>query len=388
MSNFKNLTSMKRFLFMSALASVALASCVNDEAMELNPQASGDQKISFNAPIVSGTTRVVYGEQPTTDTKKYSTAERFRVYAQWDKDGHFESWITANNDNQAIYMDDIEVAYDNTVDGWSSDAAGGNVYYWPKTGVLTFAAYSPSDVSSFTHSYTQAGLSVTDFTVAAATANQYDFMYSTRSVYRTKSDNWLAAGAGHTAQSFKGVDILFKHALSSIKFKVKAKETYANTTIRVKQVTILNAYSQGDFAEDYTAGTASWTDHALPVNYTVKTNANNQILTTDAAALAEANDVILLPQAMKHSDAETVKVKVDYSIQNGTGPELTQEATLDLATDNNGGYYKDSATSADIEAWEMGKRYTYTITIGLEKIYFSPEVTEWVDVTVTPDLKI
>jgi len=50
--------------------------------------------------------------------------------------------------------------------------------------------------------------------------------------------------------------------------------------------------------------------------------------------------------------------------------------------------YEDSATSADIEAWEMGKRYTYTITIGLEKIYFSPEVTEWVDVTVTPDLTI
>lgn len=342
--------------------------------MEVTSQAS-DQKITFNAPVVGGMTRAVAGEQPSTDTKKYSTNEKFRVYAQWDKDGSFENWITANNDNQAIYMSDVEVAYDNSVGGWSSDVAGGNVYYWPKTGALTFAAYSPSDVSNFTHSYSEDGLSVTDFTVQAATANQYDFMYSTRSKDRTKSDNWLEAEPGHTAQSFNGVDILFKHALSSIKFKVKAKETYTNTTIRIKQVTILNAYSQGDFAESEAATKASWSDHALPVNYAVKNNADNQVLSTDVAALADANDVILLPQAMKHSETESVKIKIDYSIQNGSGPELTQEATLDLAT-------------SDVASWEMGKRYIYTIIFGLDKIYFSPEVVEWVDVNVTPDLTI
>ena len=67
---------MKRFLFMSALASVALASCVNDEAMENTSKAS-DQKITFNAPVVSGLTRAVAGEIGTT----YSESESFKVFA-------------------------------------------------------------------------------------------------------------------------------------------------------------------------------------------------------------------------------------------------------------------------------------------------------------------
>ncbi|MBQ8592909.1 MAG: fimbrillin family protein [Bacteroidaceae bacterium] len=376
---------MKRFLFLSALASVALAGCVNDEAMEVTSKAS-DQKITFNAPVVSGLTRAVAGEQPVTDDENgnklvYSTDENFRVYAQWDKDGGFESWITSNNDNRAIYMSDIEVAYDNSVNGWSSDAVeGGSVYYWPKTGALTFAAYSPSDVSNFVHSYSEAGLSVTDFTVKAATADQYDFMYSSRSKNRT-------ASTGGT--SYSGVDINFKHALSSIKFKVAKAAEYTGTTIRVKQVTILNAYSQGDFAESKSATEASWTGHALPVDYAVKNNVDNQELTTTTAVPLEgANDVILLPQAFNH-ESEVVSIKVDYSIQNGNGPELAQTKTLPLVvTEGDENRYYTDKDGNGISEWKMGKRYIYTITIGLEKIYFSPEVAEWVDVTVTPDLTI
>lgn len=366
---------MKRFLFLSALASVALAGCVNDETMEVTSKAS-DQKITFNAPVVSGLTRAVAGEQPGT-TKKYDTNEKFRVYAQWDKDSEFNSWITANNDNQAIYMSDIEVAYDKNVNGWSSDAVeGGSVYYWPKTGALTFAAYSPSDVSNFVHSYSEAGLSVTDFTVKAATADQYDFMYSSRSKNRT-------ASTGGT--SYSGVDINFKHALSSIKFKVAKADEYTGTTIRVKQVTILNAYSQGDFAESKSATEASWTGHALPVDYAVKDNADNQELTTKTAVdLKDANDVILLPQVFKHESGGNVSIKVDYSIQNGNGPELAQTKTLPLVvTEGDENRYYTDKNGNGISEWEMGKRYIYTITIGLEKIYFSPEVAEWVDVEVS-----
>lgn len=381
---------MKRFLFMSALASVALASCVNDEAMENTSKAS-DQKITFNAPVVSGTTRAVAGEQPNVETQKYSTAEKFRVYAQWDSDGNFDEWVSSASENAALYMSDVEVAYDGNVTNgaWSSDAVdGGDVYYWPKEGGLTFAAYSPSDVYSFEHSYSNTGLSVTGFTVQAETKNQYDFMYSDLSKDRTESKNASEEKEGQTHQSFSGVDILFKHALSSIKFKVKTEGEYVNTRVQVKQITILNAYSKGDFKQnlnetdsDGNAVLPTWSNWDVRTNYAVKSETTNQVLTSDVASLVGANDVILLPQSLGgSSDAEKVKVKVDYSITHGNstdgfGHELPQTTVLELATDN-------------VSSWEMGKRYIYTIIIGLDKIYFSPEVVDWVDVTVTPDLTI
>jgi len=40
----------------------------------------------------------------------------------------------------------------------------------------------------------------------------------------------------------------------------------------------------------------------------------------------------------------------------------------------------DGATT--VAAWEIGKRYTYTIVFALEEIYFDPAVTDWVDVAV------
>lgn len=380
---------MKKFYFLAAMASVALASCVNEESVDYGLQES-NKAIVFNSPVVSGMSRAVAGEQPTTDTNKYSTSEKFRVYAQWDADKTFENWVTQDSEAAALYMNDVEVSYSGEITngGWTSATP----YYWPKEGTLTFAAYSPSDVNAFTHAYSATGLSVTDFTLQANTADQYDFMYSSRSYNRTDNTNQLDKDGVHTGKSYNGVDILFHHALTSIKFKVKAEADYGTTKIRVKQVSILNAYSQGDFAENHNEvsknSNPEWTDQKLPVTYAAKTEATNQELTTDVKQLAGANDIILLPQLMKHSDTEHVSIEVYYSIQNGDGPEIPQTSVISLVTGNNGDFYHENDTDVDIDQWKMGYRYTYTIIIGLNKIYFSPEVDYWKDITVTPDLKI
>lgn len=391
---------MKRFLFLSALASVALASCVNDEAMEMTPQASDNQKISFNLPVVSGTTRAemtpetpVPGEQAGAPgiTDKYSTDEEFCVYACWTG-GDYSTTATWNAGSD-LYMNDVMVKYSGAGNNsWDPESAGNNPYYWPKTGKLTFAAYSPAKVkNTFTHAYGKTGLTITDFAVADNVAEQYDLMYSTRSYNRTASVNQLTSGTEHTVDSYNGVDILFKHALSSIKFLVKSDADYtsAGTEIKITKISILNAYEQGDFSENITDGGSytadpKWANHETEFNYTAW-NGTAQLLNTTATALTGVTDIILLPQAFKHATNE-VSIKVDYTIQNGSGPILAQTQTLSLATGNAGGYYENAGT--DIEEWEMGKRYIYTIIIGLEKIYFSPEVVEWVDVTVTPDLTI
>lgn len=389
---------MKRFLFMSALASVALASCVNDEAMENTSKAS-DQKITFNAPIVSGTTRVVYGEQPQGTDMKYSTSENFRVYAFWSKDQlKNQSWV-ANGEEAKLYMNNVEVAH---ADGdWAPEhVSGGNVYYWPKVGYLTFAAYSPSDVSNFNPTYDKDGLKINNFKVNSEVTKQYDLMFSNRSYDRTASENLLDhVNDVHTGKSYNGVDILFKHALSSIKFKVKAAGEYTGTTIKITGITILNAYYQGNFAENYNETNdnnddAKWTIISTPdvAEYAVWTG-DQTVDSGTAQNLNDISDVILLPQLMKHDTSDpskSVAVKVNYTITNSESVTLQQEAILYLDDQDNNGvnddYYTDGTNA--IPAWEMGKRYTYTINIGLNTIFFSPEVEYWDDVTVTPDLTI
>lgn len=389
---------MKRFLFMSALASVALASCVNDEAMENTSKAS-DQKITFNAPVVSGTTRAeMTAETPVTgeqsgNKEKYDTAEEFCVYACWT-DGNYSTSATWSETTD-LYMMDVMVKYSGaTSNSWDPETAGNNPYYWPKTGKLTFAAYSPAKVkSAFTHNYGNTGLVITDFTVEDQVSNQYDLMFSKRSYNRTGSVNQLTTGDTHTINSYSGVDILFQHALSSIKFKVKSDADYTSTgtQIKVTNISILNAYKQGDFNENITDGAdysaePAWTNHETETIYTAW-NGAAQLLTTTATEPNNISDIILLPQEFNHTaTSKHVSIKVDYTIQNGDGPVLNQTKTFSLVTGNDSGYYKDE--SNNIEKWEMGKRYIYTITIGLTKIYFSPEVEYWDDVTVTPDLTI
>lgn len=391
---------------MSALASVSLASCVNDEAMENTTNANDNQqRISFNTPIVDGTTRAVAGEQPKdviiSDGKQtfgqYSTKENFKVYAFWSKE-QFSSW-TANGEVAKLYMNDVEVAHENN--DWAPEhVSGGNVYYWPKTGYLTFAAYSPADASSFTHTYGTSGLTITDFTVKDNVSEQYDLMFSERSYNRTQSVNTLDPVVDvHTGKTYNGVDILFKHALSSIKFKVKACGTYTGTSINITGISILNAYYKGTFNENYDETNKNNEDAAWTVSttddkdYTVWTG--TQAVTTTAQDLTNISDVILLPQNLKHSDTDrtlSVAVKVNYTITNSENVTLQQEAILYLDDQNsdktNDDYYDDQETNQDITAWEMGKRYIYTICIGLDAIYFSPEVYYWDNVYVTPEIHL
>ena len=278
---------MKKFYFLAAMASVALASCVNEESVDYGLQES-NKAIVFNSPVVSGMSRAVAGEQPVGG--KYSIDENFRVYACWsngDYDATKSTWTVAGGD---LYMDNVEVTYDQIVNGWSSDAVnGGQIYYWPKTGKLTFAAYSPADVNNFTPTYDKTGLKVNAFTVAGNVADQYDFMFSDRSYNRTESENELTPDANHTGGSYEGVDILFHHALSSIQFVAKTDKAYGNTKINITGIEIQNAYEKANFAEGMTdaagvqpKGTAAWSDWSSEKNYTIYNNATGQYLEDNA----------------------------------------------------------------------------------------------------------
>lgn len=372
---------MKKFVFLSSLAVVAAVACTKTE---FTPVANKEAQIVFNSPIVQLNSKAGhFGEQPET-SGKYSTDESFKVFATWTSGDYAAAdWGTT------LYMDGVEVKYNSSLG--SSDPARGawepsTAYYWPKNGKLTFAGYSPASLaneaatpSSPTVSYGADGLKVTGFEVDPAPAKQFDFMYAERSYNRTSSSNKSTAGTGHTSQSYDGVDLMFHHALSSIKFKVNSDGSVENTEFTLKKIEILNAQYKGDFKENIVddatySSTPAWANDEATVDYSVWSG-SEKVENTGYAEPAGISDVILLPQAFKRSSADkNVKVVITYDVTTNGVTLSAQKAEFDLA---NG--YEDTSNNK-ITAWEMGKRYTYRVYFTLNKIYFSPEVNNWVDV--------
>ncbi len=359
---------MKKVLLFAAAASVAFTSCVKDEPAGIT---ASDSKISFEAPAVSGITRAVAGEIPST----YPKTENFSVYARY-----FSGNYTAFTDGTP-YMTNVKTAYNSTIGtkgGWDTESVlGGQAYYWPKNGTLTFAAYSPSDAAEdFTSvNWDAQGFTFENFTVKQDPAEHYDLMFSERSYDRTSS-------TGGT--TYDGVDINFKHALSSIVFQVKKMEEYTGHTITVTGITLKNAYETGTFkqglADNGTATTtaAAWSGQTNEYNagYSVLT-ADEVVASTTATKLVNVTPLIILPQATAHgTGANNIMIAVNYTIDNGTGV-IEQSANINVA---DGAY--------NLSAFELGKRYTFTLIFGLNKIYFSPEVEVWDDEPVTPDINL
>ena len=356
---------MKRILLFAAVAGAALAGCVKNESE--SGMIASDSKISFEAPVVGTSTRAQAGEIGD----KYPTEEDFKVWG-WYHEGDYTSFNDRGN-GWKNYMTEadgkpITVSYDN-VNSW----APATDYFWPKTGKLTFAAYSPADAAG-TYTHTANGLQITGFTVATVGA-QYDLMYSDRAYNRTSSTNQYGGTASNT---YTGVDIVFHHALSSIVFKAGTDDNYttANNTFKIKSITIKNVANAGNFNEGLNDGNGSTTRTpawavtgtvdkeyvAFSGDFTVPADGSTRQEPTGAA------DLILLPQSFETNNSAIVEIKYTYGTAASGEIQHTETFQLNHAT--------------NVQAWEPNKRYTYNIIFGLDKIYFAPVVEAWDDVNV------
>lgn len=358
---------MKKTLLMMAVAAGAmLTGCVKNETA--NGGAVSGSKISFEAPAVTGITRaaLVPGEIGTG----YDKGEHFSVYALYFANGTYTEF-----GDGTMYMKNVETAYEETDNYWDSENAGGQAYYWPNKGSLTFAAYSPSGAANdCTVAWGAAGFTFTDFTVQNNPAAHYDLLFSERAYNKTQSETSSTTYKG-------GVDITFKHALSSVVFKTKLGDTYEGHTIKLKNITLKNTFTTGAFnqglVDENNAETtaAAWTGQATEntTGYVAFNGSEVINSTTDAVEPTGATRLIVLPQELAHDGANNVTIDVLYSIHNGSAT-IDQTATIDV-------------TDHSLTEFEIGKRYIFTLIIGLDKITFSPKVDEWVDVNV-PDIEL
>lgn len=341
---------MKKLFFIAAIASVAFASCVkNDPA----PSVTEQHEITFAAPVVGPQTKV-YGEIGVG----YNTGESFDVWCVYNT-ADITEW------GGTPYFNDIKATHDNISGGWTLSPN----YYWPATGKLSFVALSPSITNSTTYDKTD-GFKITSWMQGNKEDLIVDLMYSLPALNKAKAD-YDADGEelSGDVNIYKGVDITFKHALSYITFNVKTAADYTATTkFRLKKITLSGVCTAGAFNQN---ASDPWTEDTTGEKGTYIAYTNDSGLPFDYSAAVAApseagKEIILLPQALT---TDQQKVTVDYQISTDNGTTwIDQTQTADI-------------TNATVAAWEMGKKYTYTITIGMTQIIFDPAVTDWTEGT-------
>ena len=390
---------MKKILLGTAIVSVALASCVSEEANHLANQMKS--KITFDSPVMYGNENSranVYGEIGSHSygvesagqvTYSYPQNELFQIYAV-NHEGDFAGW----KENQKADFNNTAIAYDSDVDGWAPKN-GDNYYYWETGKKMTFAACSPAelDVDGCVRTYGAAGLTITDFAVNADPQKQYDLLFSTRSCNNT-SENMQSG-----ADKYSGVPVKFQHALSSIRFSLR---NTSSETVVLTKITIDKVKYKGTFTENIEEKAENYAQYERGVNVNPKWTVVSDVITEEYKAFegevtfpseaqyvtqlvakadndSEVHQLLLMPQEL----SEDAKVTVYYTV-NGT--PNTKEVTLKgLNSVKN----VDTAHEeyAAINAWEIGKRYTYRLyysseTAKKDKIYFAPETDNWEDVDV------
>lgn len=276
--------------------------------------------ISF-APVAEKATRSII--EGTT----YPTSETFTVSAFFE--------------GTEPYFENLEASYNSTVTFWETSATE----YWPLEGSLTFNAYSPSDAGL---TIDETGVSVTGYTVQTTDEMTTDLCYASATV---------ADCSAHP----DAVPLTFSHALSQIVFRVKAAAYYENVTLSLNSLSMGGIYSVGDF----TSG--SWENQDSEYNYTLAGTPVD--LTYDASHNPETSTVcsyLFLPQNLGANAA----IRVGYSItQTVSGDDYTFEnAPVTIALGGN------------VAQWESGKKYIYTLNIGLNNlITISASAVGWTD---------
>lgn len=361
----------KKLIIFEVIACLAMAACAKNEVAVT--EGTSDKIIAFSSPVVGVPTKGEVG-YPTSSPS-------FHVHGRIHNNT-YNGWS-----NSEPYMDAEVVHTTYTVDAteyhtWVPTPA----YYWPKNEdyKLSFIAYSPNGATGASIDAT--GVKFDDY-VVEATNPDVDLLYSLMTYNQIKTTSTgVNDGSPEypaVAPEYQGVNIHFKHALSSINFKVKTAGDFTAaakiilTSIELKQIYSKSKFVQnlktgdpetGSGPKDAHEGTPAWSTPSVETNYTAL-SAGDIIVTEDAQDAG--SELILLPQTL---EATTQKVTITYTIQSIIGKDSSDNPIFGIAAPSTADVY---FYKADGDKWEIGKKYVYTISIGLKKIFFSPDVYDW-----------
>ena len=355
---------MRKNIIIAIAACVALAACTKNE---LKP-VEVDQQITFQAVVNKASTKAMI------DGNTYDTGNTFGTVAYKVKDATSELYIPLSEVKHTAGSP----AY------WSTKAP----YYWPKNGTLTFYSYSPFKYSepgtptAIDVTHTKDGLTFTDYSVK--NHQETDLMVADKKADQTSNTTSVGSWA-------QGVPTVFHHMLAqivAIKFQTVegpvVPKDYAN------EHSATEAYVAGDkqfvvtgvyFEKFYEQGTLSAGDSwswastgSVTDSYPWYSNATGAKFINGTCTPIDTY-YLVLPQDFNDGNA---KLRVTYEIHTYTSADAHAHATEKMDV---------SVPLKNLNAkWEMNKKYTYTLNIDLDRIYWDPTVTEWTPETGSAEI--
>lgn len=377
---------MKKVIFGTALASMALLSACSSDNELANVQTTANNAIGFHVVGNKAETRA------TPITPDNLTTTDFNVFAYKNNNGA-DGDIFMGDNGHDHGLKGVTIKHKNNK--WDYDNPA-DLHYWPKDGSLNFYAVSPASIPE--------GVTLYSWDIPSGTKtisyNCFD-EYGT-STGHSNPDVMYAIAKDYTQATKAGkVDLNFQHILSQVVFQ--AKTVNSDMEVDIKDIKIKNFRVGGTFTIP-TDGSPSQSNWALGdvwklTAFTVikKSDADPiKITGTEATDISSKTPMLFVPQpltkwnvAHKITDADTkgesyliinckIKQKNDYLHGSGTNYE-----TL----------YVPFGTS-----WDPGKRYIYTLIFGggyddqgqaiLKPINFEATVERWNDVTSGNDINI
>ena len=355
---------MRKKVLLAALSALALAACVNDETIEMNP----GNAVGFRASTENSTRAAV-----TTS----NTLQDFKVWGYYKENDNSE--YTSFMEGQVVSKAGNEWVYS-------------PIRFWPSWGEVDFYSVSPTDVTT---NITKDAQQIVDYTVDPDPSKQIDLLYA------------VNMGCDDINPGSDGVAVNFRHALSQVVFK--AKTVNPSIEVEIESITLNNIVGKGTFTfpketttalgtlntyeeamEDETFGTWALSTNAMELIYpTIKLNTKTVPTDGTSIDLTTADDgaLLLLPQILAENNytydygegSQTVQISPELSIKckiyNVSGEDKVQVF----------GTRGNSATLRRIPfegTWQQGRKYTYTLIFGeelgdLEKVKFEAKVDEF-----------
>lgn len=266
----------------------------------------------------------------------------------------------------AAYLEDVKFVNRAGSGNWGGETS----YYWPKTGSLVFAAYSPS-VAKLAYDEHKDEFSATSYVQSADLSSTVDLLWSPMTA---KSHDKTTAA----------VPMVFYHTMSWVTVQAVAANSDSDSQFKIKSVELNDIVNKGSFK---TAGaTITWTRSTLETDKQTLTvfsdNKYNvvELPTTEKPVQALENNAkgtVVIPQTLND-----VTLTVVFSQLMPTGA-WSADQTLTFKLNE----CKTGNPAVALNEWENGKHYIYTLNFNIKgatgenEILIKPTLTDWENVT-------
>lgn len=376
---------MKKVIFGTALASMALLSACSSDNELANVETTANNAIGFHVVGNKAETRA----NIINSTKDLEKTD-FNVFAFTRNEDGTDGTIFMGEKANQLGQKGIKIVHKSGEWDYANDA---DIHYWPANTALNFYAVSPGSFEKV-----EENVEMSNVYGWNISNNTKTISYSPLDEYAGRTDKknldvMYAITENQTQKPNGGkVKFTFKHILSQVAFK--AKTQLENMEVEINTIKIHNPWTKGTYTLPTTSsekGTWALTDPTIGSKrgaFTVVKDKSISVTSKGTATeISVDGPMLFVPQTLTAWDVKKTKGDADKAGESylEITCKIKQDGVYVFAPEGNYGtlYVPFGPT------WEQGKRYTYTLIFGggydeyglpiLQPINFEAETTTWED---------